>query len=56
MKQLNFFKKNNHLKALTHIQNEKSIRRNHIIKNLKFIDLDNLFNDYITNHIEKFEI
>ena len=46
----------NHLKTLTHIQYGKSIRRNHFNKNPNFIEIDKFFNDFITNHIRKFEL
>ena len=48
--------KNNHLKSLTHIQNEKSFRINHTIKNPYFFDIDKIYNDYITNHNQKFDL
>ena len=41
--------KHTHVKSLTHNPCEKRFRINHTIKNPNFLDLDRIFNEYITN-------
>ena len=48
--------KNNHLKSLTHIQEEKGLRINHTIRNPNFFDVDKIFNNHITNHNTKIDL
>ena len=48
--------KNKHLKSLTHNEFDKCIRTNHTIENPDFFDIDSIFNKYITNHNEKFDL
>ena len=48
--------KNNHLKSLTHNQYGKSIRTNHTAWNPNLFDIDELFNDYITDQNKHFGV
>ena len=48
--------KNNILNSLTHIQYEKSLRRNHTDKYPNLFDIDKIFNDFISNHSGKFDL
>ena len=48
--------KNNHFKPISHVQYKKYFRINHTVKNPNFVDVDKIFNVYVTNHNEKFEI
>ena len=43
-----------HLKNLNHNELEKCIRIKYSIKNPDSFDKDELFNNYVTNHIKKF--
>ena len=45
--------KNNHVKSVTHNDFEKSILKNHTIKNPNSSDKDEIKNYYITNHNKK---
>ena len=56
VKTTNTKSKSNHLQTLTHIELEKFIPINHAIENLDFFDIDDLFNDYITNHNKNIDI
>ena len=47
--------KDKHLQSLTHTELEKSIRIKHTIENPDFLDIDERFNGYITNHNKKFD-
>ena len=47
--------KSNNRQSLRHIDFEKSIRIKHVIQNPDFFDIDEIFNEYITKHNEKFE-
>ena len=51
-----YLNKKSHFKSLTHYQYEKSIRKNHTIKNPNFFDIGKMFNVYITNHNKKFDL
>ena len=48
--------KNNHFKSVSQIQNKKWFRINHTVKNPNFVDIDKIFNDYVTNHNKNFEL
>ena len=42
--------KNEHLKSNTHNELEKSFHIFHSIKNLKFFNVDDIYNEFINNH------
>ena len=48
--------KSKHLKSLNHNELEKCIRIKPSIKKPDFFDKDELFDNYITNHIKKFNL
>ena len=43
-------------KSLTHKDYVKFIRINHTIQNPNLFDVDKLYNDYIINHVRKFDL
>ena len=47
--------KSKYLQSLTRSELEKCIRINHTIENPDFFDLDEVFHQYIPNHIKKFD-
>ena len=48
--------KNKHLTSLTHNEFEKCIKTKHTMKNPDLFDIDEIFNDYSTNHNKKINI
>ena len=48
--------KSKHLHSLTHNELEKCIQINHTIEKLDFLDIEELFNNYINNHNKKFDL
>ena len=46
--------KHKHLKSITRNELEKSFRIIHSIENPKFFNVDDFYNDFINNHIEKY--
>ena len=47
---------NYHLRSLAPNQFEKCLCKKHTIENTNFFDVDDLFNEYITNHNQKFDL
>ena len=47
--------KNKHLKSLTHNEFEKCTRTKHAFQRLNFSEIDDIFNEYVTNHKRKLE-
>ena len=47
---MNIKSKNKHLQNLPHIEPDKCMKTKHNIENSHFFDIDEVFNDYITNH------
>ena len=45
-----------HLQSLTHTEFEKCIQTKHTIQNPDFFDLEEIFNNYTTNHNRKVDL
>ena len=50
---INLKSKDKHLNSITHIELEKSFRIYHSTENPNFLNVDDLYNDFINSHNKK---